>query len=80
MPQPLITDTRLRPRPDLSHMRFMEISVYHVRPGKDWEEVMKMVKAAYEKAVPDADAAPRRQEQLRGSKYVLIEEIIAELS
>lgn len=46
----------LRPRPDLSHMRFMEISVYHVRPGhdRDWEEAVKMVKAAYEKAVPEA--------------------------
>jgi hypothetical protein len=46
----------LRPRPDLSHMRFMEISVYHVRPGhdKDWEEAVKMVKSAYEKAVPEA--------------------------
>lgn len=46
----------LKPRPDLSHMRFMEISVYHVRPGhsSDWEEAVKMVKAAYEKAVPEA--------------------------
>lgn len=46
----------LRPRPDLSHMRFMEISSYHVRPGHshDWEEAVKLVKAAYEKGVPDA--------------------------
>ena len=46
----------LRPRADLSHMRFMEISVYHVRPGyyREWEEAVKRVKAAYEKAVPDA--------------------------
>jgi hypothetical protein len=46
----------LRPRADLSHMRFMEISSYHVRPGHDreWEEAVKMVKAAYEKAVPEA--------------------------
>jgi hypothetical protein len=53
----------LRPRPDLSHMRFMEISVYHVRPGhdKDWEEAVKMVKAAYEKAVPDAHWGMFRQ-------------------
>ncbi|MFY9531404.1 MAG: hypothetical protein WBC04_05685 [Candidatus Acidiferrales bacterium] len=41
---------------DISQMRYLEISVYHVRPGHDreWSEVVKMVKAAYEKAVPDA--------------------------
>jgi len=46
----------LRPHPDLSHFRFMDISSYHVRPGhnKDWMDLVKMVKAAYEKAVPDA--------------------------
>lgn len=53
----------LRPRPDLSHMRFMEISVYHVRPGhgKDFAEAVKMVKAAYEKAVPEAHWGMFRQ-------------------
>jgi hypothetical protein len=46
----------LRPRPDLSPMRYLDISVYHVRPGhsKDWNDIVKMVKSAYEKAVPDA--------------------------
>jgi hypothetical protein len=46
----------LRPHPDLSHFRFMEISSYHVRPGhnKDWTELVKMVRNTYEKAVPDA--------------------------
>jgi hypothetical protein len=46
----------LRPRPDLSQMRYLDISVYHVRPGhnKDWTEIVKMVKNAYEKAVPEA--------------------------
>ncbi len=46
----------LRPRPDLSQMRYLEISVYHVRPGhnKDWNDLVKTVKSAYEKAVPDA--------------------------
>ena len=39
---------------DLSHMRYLEISVYHVRPGHghEWREAVKMVKEAYEKAVP----------------------------
>jgi hypothetical protein len=46
----------LRPRPDLSQMRYLEISAYRVRPGhgKDWNDLVKMVKSAYEKAVPDA--------------------------
>lgn len=46
----------LHPRPDLSQMRFMEVGLYHVRPGKykQWEEVVKMVKAGYEKGVPEA--------------------------
>ena len=46
----------LRPVADLSHMRYLEISVYHVRPGhgREWNEVVKMVKDAYEKGVPGA--------------------------
>lgn len=46
----------LRPHPDLSQFRYLEISGYHVKPGhtKDWTELVGMVKAAYEKAVPDA--------------------------
>jgi hypothetical protein len=46
----------LRPRADLSPMRYMEISVYRVKPGHDsgWNELVKMVKAGYEKGVPDA--------------------------
>jgi hypothetical protein len=46
----------LRPRADLSSVRFLQVIVFHVRPGhgREWTEVMKMVKAAYEKGVPDA--------------------------
>ena len=46
----------LRPHPDLSQFRYMEISSYHVKPGhtKDWNAAVKMVKAAYEKGVPDS--------------------------
>lgn len=45
----------LRSVTDVSHMRYLEISSYNVRPGHDseWNEVVKMVKAAYEKAEPD---------------------------
>jgi len=40
------------PHADISHARYMEISVYHVRPGHrdDWHELVKMVKDAHEKA------------------------------
>ena len=46
----------LRPQPDLSHKRYMEFILFHVRPGKDkeWDEVVKMFKEGYEKAVPGA--------------------------
>jgi hypothetical protein len=49
-------DLSLRPRSDMSHMRFMEISSYHVRPGHghEWNELVKAVKAGYEKSVHDA--------------------------
>jgi hypothetical protein len=49
-------DLSLRSMVDLSHMRYLEISSYRVRPGHDgeWNELVKMVKAAYEKGVPDA--------------------------
>jgi hypothetical protein len=45
----------LRPNVDLPHMRYFEISLFHVKPGhrSDWEEIVKMVKAAYDK-IPDS--------------------------
>lgn len=38
-------------RPDLSHARYLEITVFHVRPGhrKEWHDVVKMVKDANDK-------------------------------
>ena len=46
----------LRPRPDLSPVRFLEVFVVHLRPGHstEWNEIVKMVIAGYEKAIPDA--------------------------
>jgi hypothetical protein len=48
-------DQSMRPNVDIVHMRYFEISLYQVRPGhgKDWEDLVKLVKAAYEK-IPDA--------------------------
>jgi len=41
----------LRPQVDIAHMRYFEISLFQIRHGhdKDWEEIVKMVAAAYEK-------------------------------
>jgi hypothetical protein len=48
-------DQSLRPNVDIAHMRYFEISLFQVRPGhsKDWDDIVKLVMAAYEK-VPDA--------------------------
>jgi hypothetical protein len=45
----------LRPAVDLPHSRYFEISLFQVREGheKDWEELVKLVSAAYSK-IPDA--------------------------
>lgn len=48
-------DHSLRAPVDIPHMRYFEITVFRVRPGhgREWEELVKLVKAAYEK-IPDA--------------------------
>jgi hypothetical protein len=40
---------------DIAHMRYFEISLVHTRQGhqKEWDEAVKMVVAAYAKALPD---------------------------
>ncbi|HZL49578.1 MAG TPA: hypothetical protein VFC37_01375 [Terracidiphilus sp.] len=45
-------DLSYKPRPDLSHAHFMEISVFHVRPGHraEWLKLGKIVKDAHDKA------------------------------
>jgi hypothetical protein len=41
-----------RPNPNLAHARYVEATVFHVRPGhgKEWSEVVKMAIAANQKA------------------------------
>jgi hypothetical protein len=48
-------DYSLRPEVDIAHTRYFEISGWQVKPGhdKDWEEIVKLVTAAY-KRIPDA--------------------------
>jgi len=45
----------LRQNVDIAHSRYFEIGRFTIRPGhdKEWDEIMKMEKAAYEK-IPDA--------------------------
>lgn len=51
-------DLSLHPGADIPHMRYFEISRFHIKPGhdKDWEQLVKLVMAAYEK-VPDVQWA-----------------------
>ncbi len=44
-------DYSLRPGADIPHIRYFDISVFRVRPGheKDWETLVKMYTAAFEK-------------------------------
>ncbi|MGH9529556.1 MAG: hypothetical protein ACRD2S_06500 [Terriglobales bacterium] len=63
----------LRAPVDIPHMRYFEISQYHVRPGhrKDWDELVKMVIAAYDK-IPDAHLATYETAYGAGSSYLVI--------
>jgi hypothetical protein len=63
----------LRPEVDIPHMRYFEISLYQVRPGhgKDWDEIVKMVTAAYEK-IPDTHWATYEVAYgLQGNSYLV---------
>jgi hypothetical protein len=44
-------DLSLRGATDIPHMRYFEISLYHIKQGhdKDWETLVKMYQTAYEK-------------------------------
>jgi len=45
-------DLSYKPTQDVSNMRFLEVSTYHVRPGHDaeWNDVVKIVKDGHAKA------------------------------
>ena len=48
-------DYSLRPNADLAHRRYYEITAVRVKPGhdKEWDDAVKMVISAYDKAMPD---------------------------
>ncbi len=49
-------DVSLRSNVDIAHMRYFEILLFQVRPGhgKEFDDLAKMYKEIYEKAIPDA--------------------------
>jgi hypothetical protein len=49
-------DISLRSNVDIAHMRYFEILLFQVRPGhgKEFDDLAKMYKEIYEKAIPDA--------------------------
>ncbi len=64
----------LRSAVDIAHMRYFDISLFRVRPGHDadWNAIVKMVKAAYEK-IPDVHwAAYQAMYGQEGNTYLII--------
>jgi hypothetical protein len=64
----------LRAPVDIAHMRYFEISLYRVRSGHrgEWSDLVKLVKAAYEK-IPDAHWATYEAVYgQEGATYVVI--------
>lgn len=68
-------DMSMNPRSDLSQFRFFEFTLFHVKPGKynEWAELGKLVKAGYQKGVPDAHWGMFEEEYGgEGDSYLLI--------
>jgi hypothetical protein len=66
-------DQSLRMAVDLPHMRYFEIERFHLKPGhsKEWDEAVKIVKAAYEK-IPDVHWAMYEEVYGGGDTFVVI--------
>ena len=62
----------LRSSVDIAHMRYFEISQYQVRAGhrKEWDELVKMVMAAYDK-IPNAHWATYERAYGNGASYLV---------
>jgi hypothetical protein len=70
-------DYSLRPQVDIPHMRYFEISHFQVRQGhdKDWDEIVKLVKTAYEKIPHSHWAAYQVVYGLPDTTYVIFSAI-----
>ncbi|HMJ22443.1 MAG TPA: hypothetical protein VK513_11060 [Terriglobales bacterium] len=66
-------DYSLRSSVDIPHMRYFEISLYRVRPGhdQDFDAIVKMVKAAYEKISDVRFATYRALYGQEGNTYIV---------
>jgi hypothetical protein len=66
-------DQSLRAAVDIAHMRYFEISLYRVRAGHrhEWEELVKLVKTAYEKVPGVHWAMYQAMYGQEGSTYVV---------
>lgn len=64
----------LRPAVDMPHMRYFEIDSFQIRPGHraEWDQAVKLVKAAYEKSVPDSHWATYEQVLGGQSRFIVI--------
>jgi hypothetical protein len=78
------TDTSVWTRDDeksmnpsnLVGMRYMEITVFRIKPGHgaEWDEIVKMVKAAYKKGVPEASWVMFQEAYgTPGNGYIVVE-------
>lgn len=67
-------DMSLRVNADLSHKRYMEVSVFQLHPGhhKDWSDAVKMVIDAHQKAGTSAHWAMYELAYGGGDEYVLL--------
>jgi hypothetical protein len=66
-------DQSLRANVDIAHMRYFEISLYRVKPGHrhDWNELVKLVKGAYDK-IPEVHWATYEVNYgLEGNTYLI---------
>ncbi len=66
-------DTSYRPNPDLSQARYLEISVFKIKPGhgKDWDELVKLVIDTHKKAGTSAHWATYELAYGGGDGYVI---------
>lgn len=66
-------DMSYHPRPDLTNTRYLELTAFHLNPGhhQDWSEIVKMVKAAHDKAGTHANWAMYELEYGGADEYVI---------
>lgn len=67
-------DMSYHPQPDLTHVRYLEVTSFHLHPGhfQDWNDIVKMVIAAHQKAGTHANWGMYEVEYGAGDTYVLL--------